>query len=203
MGNKILNVVKYIILLTFLASACKNVKVDKVIADPNSLPAEIIEASDNFIISKVGEPFFIKFISLDTSKSKKIKDQFEVHYKLTHPEKSFVDEEIIFYVNNNGKIDTEKSIIGIPSIKETSAEIMFNFNEESARDAALSYGLKEGIKDWKVSYEWSALHKQYVWHVLATYKSYGEDENFRGSGEEVYINPFDGSLISKQEWNIR
>jgi hypothetical protein len=188
---------------TFLFFSCKNVKVDEVDSKPDTLPAKIIETSDNFIISKVGEIFFNKFISLDSSKSKKVKDQFEMHYKLIHPEKSFVDEEILFYINNDGKVDTEKSIIGIPSIKETSAEIMFNLDEAAAKEAAASYGLKEGLEDWKISYEWSPEYEQYVWRVLATYKAYGESENFRGSGEEVFINPFDGSLISKQEWNIR
>ena len=187
--------------ILIFASSCQNQKLVK--ETETALPSHIITSAENYVKSITGEKYFTEFISVDLTNSKKIKSFYEVYFTLNDSKKEFVNEPIRFYVTEKGVIDNTKEISGIPNCKKTPSEGIFNLDEKGAIDAAASYGLEEGIKDWKVSFEWTNEFNKYTWHLLATYNESGGENNYKANGEELFINPFDGSLIDKRKWNIR
>jgi hypothetical protein len=184
-----------------IGTACQNPKLIK--EKEVILPQLIITSAEDYIKCKTGEDYFQKFIQFDSINSKKINSFYEVHFTLNDREKEFINEVIKFYVTEMGTIDESKEITGIPNCKANPSEGIFNLDENGAIEAASSYGLKEGIKDWKVNFEWTNEFNRYTWHLLSTYKEFGGENNYKANGEEIFINPFDGSLIAKREWSIR
>ncbi len=187
--------------ILIIASSCQNQKLVK--ETEVSFPNQIIISAENYVKSITGEKYFADNITFDLTNSKKIKSFYEVYFTLNDSEKEFVNEQIRFYLTENGTVDKTKEIIGIPNCKKTPSEGIFNLDEKGAIDAAASYGLEDGVKDWKVSFEWTSEFNKYTWHLLATYNESGGENNYKANGEELFINPFDGSLIDKRKWNIR
>jgi hypothetical protein len=63
----------------------------------------VLKKADQFIISKTGDDFFKKYITVDFSQSKHIEPNYLMVYKFYMPEKPFVDELIRFTVDSTGK----------------------------------------------------------------------------------------------------
>ena len=190
-----------IAVISLISSSCQNQKLVK--ETEAALPASIITSAEEFVKSITGEKYYSDYISIDLNNSRKINSFYEIYFSMIDRKKEFVNETIRFYVTEQGKVDNTKEITGIPNCKKTPSEGIFNIDEKSAVDAAVSYGLEEGVKEWKVSFEWTGEFNMYTWHLLATYNESGGENNYRANGEELFINPFDGSLIDKRKWNIR
>lgn len=66
--------------------------------------------------------------------------------------------------------------------------------------AALNAGLKPGIDDWEVFFDWSEDSDACVWQIRATYQRTTE-RWYSASGELFSIHAFSGVVLEKLSWN--
>ncbi len=162
-----------------------------------------INNAANYIIEKTGEPFYDNYIFPDYINSKKIGDYFELHYILTIPEKDYIKEPIVFTTDINGKVIEKYEIIGIPDCKDSPEDGTFNITPNEAEQIAITNGMNKGIKPWKIDFMWSPEYAKYVWYVLSVKSEMNYEDNYKASGEEMVINPYDGKIIIHRNWDIR
>lgn len=167
------------------------------------IPESILKKADNFIISNVGKEFFDKNIKIDLIKSKLVDSYFELHYKMQIENKTYVDEDIHFYVDSLGNIAADRDIIGIPDCKLNPSYCNFNIDEMQAKIIAEKKGLEPGIKEWKIGFLWNEKWQRYLWHILnVLYEAEGSN-GYIGNGKEVIIDPSNGEVLEFNEWKIR
>lgn len=169
----------------------------------NLVHRKYVIAGNEFIISKIGKGNFDKLISFDPEKSLRIDDHYEMHYWFIHPEKKYINEEIIFYIDTLGNINLERDVIGIPACNDAPSLCEFNIDEAEAKKIAQQNNLEEGVKPWLISFRWNEKLKQYVWHILTTTKETQGSQGMIGSGKEMLISPASGEALLVSEWNIR
>lgn len=177
---------------------------------PSSIvPSSIVEKSNQFIISKVGQDFFNKYLKIYYDKGGYYQtgtdgytDIFQgpyylMVYSFKMPEKPFVNETIEFAVDTEGNVILERGVFGIPDPTKC------NFiNETEAIQIAKNAGLEEGIADWVTSFHWFAGDlKTYVWTVQNTLPTpSGQDCLAHGKG--VVIDANSGEVKQTGEWCI-
>jgi len=190
----------FILLLTtsFLYSGCSC----KPCSENSEIPVNILKKANSFIISKTGDEFFKKYISVNFTRSKHITPNYLMVYRFYMPEKSFINEEIRFSVDSTGNILKRYEVVGIPECNANPNSCDFVVDEKIAKQIATQNGLAKGIKDWKVDFEWEATYKKYVWIVLSTERENKGEFGYRGAGEKIIIDPNDASVLNKDTWKI-
>jgi hypothetical protein len=121
----------------------------------NDMPSSMVEKSNQFIISEVGQDFFDKHIKIDYSQSKYYVESTDIFqgpyylmvYSFKMPEKPFVNETIEFTVNTDGNVIPEREVIGIPDPTKCD----FSIDEEAAMQIAKNAGVEDGIAAWELS----------------------------------------------------
>ena len=166
------------------------------------IPLNILKKSDQYIISRTGNEFFKKYITIDFSQSKHIPPNYLMVYKFYMPEKTFVDEIIRFNVDSIGNVLKQLEVVGIPDCNSDPMDCDFVVDEKIARQVAAENGLPKGIKDWKVDFVWDAKYNKYIWQLLSTVKESQGEFGYRGEGEKINIDPNNASVISKDSWKI-
>lgn len=167
-----------------------------------AVPDSIFSVGDKFIISKAGEEFFSEFIHRDFLNSKEHENFYELIYRFKIIDKEFIDEKIQFFVDKKGNVLQDHDIIGIPDCWSDSRNCEFNIDKNKAVEIASENNLEEGIRDWDVSFRWSAEHGKYVWHILTTIGEIGSGDFYKANGKEIFIHPYDGSVIQIRSWRI-
>ena len=76
-------------------------------------------------------------------------------------------------------------------------------HEEEERDIAEMEGLKKGIREWDVSFRWSDVDNRYIWHILSTHEELESGDRYKGKGEEIIIDPNNGAVIEKRDWELK
>jgi hypothetical protein len=170
--------------------------------DSPNVPEEIVNRSDQFLISKTGNEFFNSYISSDYKRAVKTADGYLMVYNFSIPGKPGVEGEIKFNVDDNGNIISEKEISGIPDCLSNPANCTFNISKEEAVRIAADNGLRTGIKKWDVNFKWNSLHKKYVWEIKSVYSEAGEKNTYSATGETMLINTASGEVIETGEWMI-
>lgn len=168
-----------------------------------SVPLDVLNKSNEFIIGKTGEEFFNKYITPDFVRTKYTPPYYEMAYRFFMPEKDYVVATIKFTVDSAGNVLKDREIIGIPDCKNNPSDCNFNIDKENAIQIARESGLKAGIKDWDVGFIWNPQLQKYVWHVLSTLQESEGELGYRGSGQEAIINPVTGELIEIHDWHVR
>jgi hypothetical protein len=166
------------------------------------IPLTILKMADQFIISKTGNEFFKKYITVDFSQSKHIPPNYFMVYKFYMPEKSFIDEVIRFNIDSTGKVLTQYEVVGIPDCNANAMECDFIVDEKIARQVATENGLSKGIKDWKVDFVWEAKYNKYIWKIISTNKETILQDHNRAEGELIMIDPTNASVIEKESWRV-
>ncbi len=170
--------------------------------DESQIPLSILKKSDQFIVSKTGDEFFKKYITIDFNQSKHIESNYLMVYKFYMPEKLFVDELIRFTADSTGKVLNQYEVVGIPDCNANQYDCDFVVDENTARQIATEYGLPKGIKDWKVDFVWEAKYNKYVWNLFSTLKENKSADNYRAEGEQIVIDPNNASVIYQNRWKI-
>ncbi len=168
-----------------------------------SVPDSIFKKADKFIISKVGSNFFKENFFKDYIRSKRIKDGYYIRYNYRSLDYEFVDEPVYFVVDTLGNVIKEKGVVGIPDCRYSPEMCDYNVNEEEAIAIAKENRLPAGIRQWDVSFRWQADLNRYIWHVLSTTWEIGNGDNYKARGEEIMIDPVEGSVLKKRKWEIR
>lgn len=170
--------------------------------EESTIPLSILKKADQFIITKAGEDFFKKYITIDFSQSKHIAPNYLMVYRFFIPEKPFVDELIRFNVDSTGKVLTQYEVVGIPDCNTNPLDCDFVVDEKIARQIAYENGLPKGIKDWKFDFTWEAKYKKYVWKIISTSKETLLQDHARVEGNLIIIDPCNASVIQKESWRI-
>jgi hypothetical protein len=168
-----------------------------------SVPIDVLNKANKFIISKTGEEFFNKHITPDFVKTKHSQPYYEMAYRLYVPEKPYVNTVITFTIDSIGNVVKKRDVIGIPNCKEKPTDCNWQINKENAVLIAERYGLEKGIKDWQVGFIWNPERQIYVWYILSTIREFEGDFGYRGSGKEMLIHPVHGDVLALNDWNIR
>jgi hypothetical protein len=161
---------------------------------------EYVQNSDTFIISRTGEKFFQNYISLNCSKTTKIKNGYLMVYDFRIPGKNFVNEEITFLIDSTGNLMTGREIIGIPDCLNSDCD--FRIDENKAKQIAAENKLEKGIKEWKIEFLWDDNYKKYVWSVQSTSSKGSGSQGYRGTGKIMFIDALTGSVIESKEWQV-
>ncbi len=167
------------------------------------VPEFIIKKADKFVMSKTGEKFFRKNISFDFFKSRKIKEGYFIRYNYVRTEYPFVHEPVYFTVDSTGKPLEKFGIVGIPDCLHEPQDCNYKIDKTMAKEIAQKENLARGIKKWSVSFRWENEFNRYIWHIISTTKETGTGKHYKAEGEEIMINPFDGSVLKKGKWYIR
>jgi hypothetical protein len=193
-------VVIIVLLFSVFMNACSCVHCSE--KEEAHIPLNILQKADQFIISKTGDEFFKKYITIDFSQSKHIAPNYLMVFKFYMPEKPFVDEVIRFNTDSLGKVLTQFEVVGIPECNSNPNDCDFVVDEKIARQIATEYGLPKGIKEWKVDFIWEAKYNKYVWHLLSTLKESKGEFGYRADGEQIVIDPNYASVIYQDSWKI-
>jgi hypothetical protein len=199
--NKFSIYIVFFSLFFLLFSSCTCSKCSKV--EISTIPANVLKASDDFIISKVGKKYFQDHFVADLTNSQKKKTFFEMHYRFVDRNNEEINEDVFFFVDTNARIIKSMEIKGVPDCLENPELCEIKITKEEAIQIAEIDKLQEGIKDWKIKLRWLSEEGSYVWHILATYSEMGSGDSYKAKGEEIFINPNSGSVIKKREWAIR
>jgi len=170
--------------------------------EETQIPLDILKKTDQFIISKTGDDFFKKYITVDFSQSKHIPPNYLMVYKFYMPQKSFVDEVIRFNVDSVGNVLKQYEVVGIPDCNASLMDCDFVVDEKIAKQIATENSLSKGIKDWKVDFVWNSKYNKYVWEIIATTKESKNEYNTRAEGEKIIIDANNSSVLSKDSWKI-
>ncbi len=168
-----------------------------------SVPLNVLENADAFIISKTGEQFFNNYIATDFFRTKHDAPFFNMVYRFSIPEKPYVDAFITFTVDSAGNIMMDKEITGIPNCILYPQQCEFNIDEQNAIRIAVDNGLEHGVKEWKTGLIWDAKYDKYVWHILSTFEETESELGYKANGKEVIIDPSSGEVIALNDWNIK
>lgn len=196
------------------------VSVSKVVWAQEPIPDFVIEKSNQFVISRVGEDFFKKYISLDYTHSRYwLPDEFciqnlsscaihlqepyyDMVYSLKIPEKPYVAASLGFPIDTKGNvINVENYASGIPECVTHPEECIFPIDEMQAIQIARDAGLEEGIRKLETSFHWFAGDlKTYVWTVSnMLYKS--SVPSHEASGKIVVIDANSGKVCEVSGWS--
>ncbi len=183
-------------IITYYSCSCSCMESQSVV------PGDILKKSNQFIVSKVGQNYFDKFIKPDVQDIKKIHSQYQMVYNFRIPDKPYVDTKIMFTVDSTGQVIDIKNVIGLPDCISSPEKCEFNINKEQAIKIAEKNNFQKGIKDWKIEFKWEPEKNQYVWSILSTLQETKSPAGFRGSGEIMLIDPNTGEVISQKPWHV-
>jgi hypothetical protein len=62
--------------------------------------------------------------------------------------------------------------------------------------------LKEGIREWEAGFLWDFKLQRYVWKILSTLNEFGEEDNYKATGQEMVIDPTTGEVIALNDWRV-
>jgi hypothetical protein len=167
-----------------------------------SVSIEVLAKADSFIIVSTSKEFFDKYITVDFYRTKHTPPYYEMAYKFFMPEKPFVDATIKFTVDSVGNVMKNRDIVGIPRCKNFPEECDFNIDEQTARQIAGEMELKEGIKEWDAGFLWDFKLQRYVWRILSTLSEFGDEENYKATGQEMVIDPNTGDVLALNDWRV-
>ena len=193
-------VIVLLVLFSFFHSGCSCSPCSE--NESTEIPLNVLNKSDKFIISRTGDEFFKKYITVDFSQSKYIVPNYLMVYRFYMPEKSFVDEIIRFNVDSTGKVLAQYEVIGIPNCNVNPMDCDFVVDEKVARQIATENGFPKGINDWKVNFIWDAKYSKYIWQILSTMKERQGEFGYRAEGEQIIIDPTNASVINRDSWKI-
>ncbi|MDP4116876.1 MAG: hypothetical protein Q8903_12115 [Bacteroidota bacterium] len=199
--------IRYILIIvtllfsSFVLNACKCGACQK--QEETEVPYSVLEKANKFIISKTGKDFFEKYISPDFTRTKNLKPNYYMVYRFLMPEKKYVDATIEFTVDSLGNVLMDREISGIPEYLAAPESCNYSIDKEKAVSIARHNNLPKGIKEWQAGFIWSAKYNRYVWHILSVLNEVKVGDTFRGSGEEVMIDPVSGSVLEMNKWNVR
>jgi hypothetical protein len=123
-------------------------------------------------------------------------------YKFFIPEKPYVNATIKFTVDSIGNILKNRDMVGIPRCKNFPGECEFNIDEQTARQIASDMELKEGIREWDAGFMWDLKLQRYVWKILSTLNEFGDEENYKATGQEMIIDPNTGEVLALNDWRV-
>jgi hypothetical protein len=170
--------------------------------EQGSVPLEVLVKADSFIIASTSKEFFDKYITVDFYRTKHTPPYFEMAYKFFMPEKAYVDAIIKFTVDSLGNVLKNRDIVGIPRCKNFPEECDFNIDEKTARQIASDMELKEGIREWDAGFMWDFKLQRYVWKILSTLNEFGDEENYKATGQEMIIDPNTGEVLALNDWRV-
>lgn len=177
---------------------------------PNISPS-IIKKSDEFLISKLGEEFFIKYVILDRRSTQfNLADQFCIKnpsgcssylqkpyylmvYTLRMRGKSFVNVSLEFALDEDGKLIIERDVVGVPNCVADSGECVFAIDESQAQEIAKKAAFSNDSSNWKTDFTWHGGNlNTYVWTV---------SNNFgKSMGQTVIIDANTGEVLDINDW---
>ena len=198
--NSLLIAITTIIILSAILISCKCRACSN--EEEISVPDEILEKSNSFIISNTGKEFFNNYITVDLYNTKHILSTYEMAYKFIIPEKPYVSATIKFTVDSTGNVMKNRDIVGIPKCLNFPEQCEFNIDEKRARQLAEENALNPGIRDWKAGFSWDYKLEKYVWRILSTLTELGEGDHYKATGQEVVIDPNTGEIIAFNDWRI-
>ena len=170
------------------------------IKDQQEISEESIKKSDNFIISKTGKDFFEKNITFNNNKTTKFENSYLMVYDFKIPVKEYINEEISFIIDNEGNINKEKDIIGIPDCLTNNCD--FSIDESNAKQIAADNNFEKGIKDWKADFVWNEKHQKYVWAIQSTSYEGEGSQGYRGGGNIIFIDASSGEILETTGWRV-
>jgi hypothetical protein len=167
-----------------------------------TVPIEVLAKADSFIVASTSKEFFDKYITADFYRTKHTPPYYEIAYKFFMPEKPYVDAIIKFTVDSIGNVMKNRDIVGIPRCKNFPEECEFNIDEQKARQIASDMELKEGIRKWEAGFLWDFKLQRYVWKILSTLNEFGDEENYKATGQEMVIDPNTGEVLALNDWRV-
>jgi len=170
--------------------------------EEGSVPLEVLTKADSFITVSTGKNFFQKYITPDFYRTKHTPPYYEMAYKFFMPEKPYVNATIKFTVDSMGNVLKNRDIVGIPRCVNYPEECNFNIDEPTAKIIAGNMGLNEGIREWDTGFMWDFKLKRYVWRILSTLTEFGNEENYKATGQEMLIDPNTGEVLALNDWRV-
>lgn len=170
--------------------------------EEGTVPLEVLSKADSFIIASTSKEFFDKYITADFARTRHTPPYYEMAYKLFMPEKPYVDAIIKFTVDSVGNVMKNRDIVGIPRCEIFPEECEFNIDEQTARKIASDMELKEGIREWDAAFIWDFKLQRYVWKILSTLNEFGDEENYKATGQEMVIDPNTGDVLALNDWRV-
>lgn len=209
------------LLLVVLATAACFVadpEANQKVHAQTEIPSSIVEKSNQFIVSRVGQDFFDKYVKIDYNRSRYcLPDQYIIEhpgagaeflqrpyylmvYSFKMAEKPFVDVFMEFAVDANGNGIVEREVMGIPDLINNPSEGNFPIAEADAMQIAKNAGLEDGVADWENSFHWyGGSFGTYVWTVQNTLQT-TSGQGYLAHGKGVVIDANSGEILQKYEW---
>jgi TonB family protein len=175
----------------------------------DACPPQVLNGARAAVIARVGQEFFSKNLSLDSSGCVSVRgrwirrpewepEHWTMAYALRMPGRPWVKGTIRVDVDSGGSILPGHAVEGIGDCARHPKECDFSVNEGMARKVATRAGLEAGIGSWEVGFQWvTAPRACYAWVVRTTLVD-GTDEE-RG-GKSAIIDAASGRLLGIFPW---
>jgi len=170
--------------------------------EEGSVPLEVLTKADSFIVALTSKNFFDKYITADFARTRHTPPYYEMAYRFFMPDKPYVNTIIKFTVDSVGNVLMNRDIVGIPRCINFPEECEFNIDEQTARQIASDMELKEGIREWDAGFMWDFKLQRYVWKILSTLNEFGDEENYKATGQEMVIDPNTGEVLALNDWRV-
>ncbi len=174
-----------------------------------------IARAKEYVISRVGESFFDKYITfveahyqppiaesmakLHVSEYRR-KSHYLMRFRMRMPEKDYVDGRIEFAVDSDGCVIPDYDIRGLPDCVNFPNECVFDIDEARAVEIAREYGLEEGVRPWEVGFHWYPReYATYVWSVSNTL-IIRPDQTM--GGRSLTIDANTGEVLMETSWDL-
>lgn len=195
----LITALSYLIIIAVLTSCKCRACEDQ---EEGTVPLEVLSKADSFIIASTSKEFFDKYITADFARTRHTPPYYEMAYKFFMPEKPYVDAIIKFTVDSIGDVIKDRDIVGIPRCEIFPEECEFNIDEQTARKIASDMELKEGIREWDAAFIWDFKLQRYVWKILSTLNEFGDEENYKATGQEMVIDSNTGEVLALNDWRV-
>ena len=170
------------------------------------MPELIREKSAEFIVFRVGQDFFDRYITYERGiyygggkccpqcTHLQARPRYLLGFRLRIPGKPYVDELIEFTMDSAGDVIAEAIIRGLPDCVTNPEECEFSIDQARAIEIAEQAGLEPGIKEWTVGFQWAGGEFQtYAWSVQNTLS----DSGFSPEGRGFTIDTNSGEVLQE------
>lgn len=184
-----------------------------------SIPQIMIQHANQFVISKVGEDFFNRYLRIDSNRSQSYpadsscmnqpnscpeylkQPHFLIAYSFKIPGKTWIDEMIFIPEDNEGNVVLVGELYGLPNCVQLPDDCNFPIDESRAISIARESGLQDGIRAWQTDFYWYAREfKTYIWSITNT--SSFSTNPLSGSGQTIIVDANSGQVLTTLSWSL-
>jgi hypothetical protein len=202
-----------------------------VAAETKTFPDRVLRGARAIVIAKMGKGFLNRHLSMDSTKSSYYPGRdngvdrtyqpahWTIMYRVRIPSQPSFEGWVHVPVDSTGSLTNTvawrpgavvdstrpaslpEPIYGGCDCVHHPEECTFTIDESTAVEAAKRAGFAEGVKPWKVTFQWVAYDPAPCYHWVIENTLQLAADNCSGRGESLIISSSTGRVLTKMGWD--